>query len=762
MLHEILLSLAGQISPLWKQLEDHETHHDDAALPEYISPPERAMLQVLGNLGDLHVRIQDLAKTIASSHSSIVCRAVAASISTEQLSRFRHKVIEVERSLLSQDAGYVGAYGVVPLSTVVAEFAPWSRRLEWLWETTRFIQPTGNESKSENKGCTASMLMDYLRNETFTGYSDLEEMACTLLAAAEKTWMQPVAAWILYGKILDASVHDFFIRKSRDVESGVPQYSISWILVPKLISTTTAESILSIGNSLNHIRRQLLASSLHGAGIGSKPAAAILPQHLNYLRSLIYPLSPPALASAVDLIRGSISQNALSQLLPVSKILSVVEVIHRYLLLGSGEFAIALISQADKKIASRTRGINSTEPVRKAGRLDDLKIQNAEATRVLSDAWSDMTTFQSDEESQDRYFDLAKQLLRLEILRSEKLRSISTIFPSPAILTLSLPPDSSLFLFLRTSDIETYATITSYLLSIRRAELHLSALWKLTALRRCNPAPLGPPLSASRGGQRSLAARRTREDARNMHIRKHWATSGKVLFLLNELGSYLHGEVIARHWGELVSWIKSMGEERCSSAGSRPTTARSGGSERGTWDGSINYTRHEHVGDPSALAKGHRLCLRKMKTALFLDDDGFVEQLKEILTLVDHFIALFSRLQMAWQGLDLQEDEGVVDALTNYKKDEGEILWEMGRSGKILDEKVEGLVESIRRFAELDSGSSLTAKMEELGVEGEEGKLVFVPFGGRIIDRLIMKLEALTGGKKRETVDHPTGHEDED
>jgi hypothetical protein len=134
-----------------------------------------------------------------------------------------------------------------------------------------------------------------------------------------------------------------------------------------------------------------------------------------------------------------------------------------------------------------------------------------------------------------------------------------------------------------------------------------------------------------------------------------------------------------------------------------------------------------------------------MKTALFLDDQTFIKALREILSFCDHFIALFSRLQTAWQGLDLLEDEGVVDVLTNYKRDEGEIWWEMERCGKLLEEKVTGLVEMIKGFAGADRGTEIEERLREVNLNQASG---FVPFRGRTIDRLIMKLECLAGWKE--------------
>ena len=195
--------------------------------------------------------------------------------------------------------------------------------------------------------------------------------------------------------------------------------------------------------------------------------------------------------------------------------------------------------------------------------------------------------------------------------------------------------------------------------------------------------------------------------------------------------------MIARHWAEIRQWIRGGPSKRPGSSGSRPSTSASHDS------GKIG-TPDERETDPVALAQAHKTCLRAMTKALFLEEDTYMSHFQELLRLIDHFVALFSRLQLAWQGLDLQEDQGVVDALTNYKKDEGEILWEMDRSSRSLDEKVDQIVQDIKGLVMGKSDDDFNAHFEELDIGAKQARR-FNPYSGKIVDRLIMKLELLTG-----------------
>ena len=103
MLHEILLSLSGQPSPLF------ETHAEEDAVSEdafpLLSPPEKALLASLARLSRLHAKLRAHTALISASHHSVICRAASTAINTQHLGDFQRKVLEVEKSILVEDSG---------------------------------------------------------------------------------------------------------------------------------------------------------------------------------------------------------------------------------------------------------------------------------------------------------------------------------------------------------------------------------------------------------------------------------------------------------------------------------------------------------------------------------------------------------------------------------------------------------------------------------------------------------------------------------
>jgi hypothetical protein len=208
MLQELLLSLAGYPSSALKD----GAQLSDASSP--ISPAEREMLKSLLQISDQHLKLRHTATKITISHPSSTCKSVANAIVAANLESFKKAVLDVEQRILSKQADFVGAYNIVPLTTIVVEFAPWARRLDWLGRLVEFmVRPKGTTSEENNK-CTGALLICRLREELQTGYADLESLAAQLLEVAERDWLKQASAWLLYGRLpTHANDDDFFIRQ---------------------------------------------------------------------------------------------------------------------------------------------------------------------------------------------------------------------------------------------------------------------------------------------------------------------------------------------------------------------------------------------------------------------------------------------------------------------------------------------------------------------------------------------------------------------
>ena len=199
MLHEILLSLSGHPSPLLTA--------DHSSQTSTLSPPEKALLSSIAHLSNLHCRLIAHTNTIASTHPSSICQAVATAISSTHLAKFQRKVLEVEDGILRKDAGSVGAYNIVPLTAVVGQFSDWTRRMEWFLEIVEFMM---------RGRCSGAMAIDKLCDAIQTGYVDIEEAALSLVKVAETAWLKQVSAWILYGRLPSFGRDDFFVQTAED------------------------------------------------------------------------------------------------------------------------------------------------------------------------------------------------------------------------------------------------------------------------------------------------------------------------------------------------------------------------------------------------------------------------------------------------------------------------------------------------------------------------------------------------------------------
>ncbi|KAJ5990512.1 hypothetical protein N7499_011060 [Penicillium canescens] len=771
MLHEILLSLSGQPSPLFgTQTGKGAVAQDDFPL---LSPPEKALLASVAHLSRLHAQLRTRASEISSVNPSVVCRSVSMAIVGTHLSEFQKKILEVERAILAEDSGYVGGYGIVPLSTIVGEFAPWTRRMEWLWDIAQFIQPERKKGERPH-GSTGAELIDHLRTEAHTGYLDIKEMALNLEASAEAAWMKQLSMWLLYGNLPMYGKDDFFIQEDFESEGDEAQFSINSHLLPKFVPAQTAGSVLFIGKSLNHIRAKRKTSM---TGTSTAPVT-LYREHIEQLASLQAPISPVKLSSAVDCIRLSLSQSTLSKLLPLPKILEILDLLHGFLLLGRGEFAVALVSHADARLEeSRRRGLTLARNG-PSSKLDGLAIKEGDVTTALVQAWAELFSLQKEEDQADDQLELARNLLSLSICGRKKERPMTPaqnanpiaeiskvsfedlLFPTPTQLTAQIR--TPLDLFISSSDILIYSKIHSYLLGIRRAQIRLGDLWKRTSLRRNHPTPRGPPRSNSAFGQARLKAGRERDNARVRQMRPIWATSSACLFVLSEIGTFFQGEVVNESWQHLREWIEGRSSSTRSAPGSRPGTASTSKLQE---DSGANSLDHRPTGDPfesgsqtmgrhdpEALTVAHRRHLASLVQSLFLTEVPFTNTLRSILTDIDRFVALVIRLENIQRNMDLETDEGVVDAMIDYAQEERE-MWEMlGSTRNHVETGMKDLVTSLRNIDDSRSGEGrgsvdFGTEFGQMGFgpqrEDSAGPSFshYMPRKPAGVDRLLMKLD---------------------
>ncbi|KAI5459773.1 gamma-tubulin complex component protein [Mariannaea sp. PMI_226] len=771
MLHEILLSLSGHPSPLLRT--DAPEPHALAG----ISPPERQLLASAAHLSDIHVKLISYTAQIANSHPSTICRAVATAIDSIHLAAFQRKVLEVEATILRDDPDLVGAYRIVPLTAVVGEFNEWTRRMEWLWEMVQFMATKNKKGEV----CHGAQLMDHLRTELQSGYQDVVETAMSLVTVAETAWLKQVSAWILYGRLPSFGSEDFFVQS---VEGSDEAYISESSLLPSFVTSSTASSMLFIGKSLNHIRvRSSVDSGLRGLDhLSSK---------LQELASLTFPLNTAEFSRAITAIRLSLSENTLQKLLPLARVVEMLQLLRDFFLLGRGEFAMALTHEADEKIRSRWRRADNLA-YEKGDGLKNITVKEGEVAAVLGRTWAVLASMQGQHAEEDEQLELARDLLRLSLAKTQAPVPIGAgsgldqnaanllaaspfrnlLFSVPSLLSIQIPPP--LDMVLSPSDIQLYSCINAYLLSMRRAHIRLTDLWKITSLRRHHPAP--------RGDREQVVLLRERWTARSQSMRSSWTTASAAIFFLAETEAFLQTEVVACLWDGFHSWLTTHQAAAAGGGGgaggrlsrsgaatptSRPTTKhgleeededededvwlRQGNDEPTTapQDSPDRIADVNPPHDPQTLSTAHRLYLRTLIHRLLLTQPSSTQPLYSLLIHIDHLVAHLHRLHAIYTSLDLESDAGVVDAFVDLEAEERDVKRLLRAVEHRVRAGIEDVVAALRALEadpaftaewEGSSGSSLGASPDDDDdVVAERGGYVPARVGG--INRLLMKLD---------------------
>lgn len=759
MIHELLLALSGHPSSLLYPSADRS---EDRKLQDLLSPAESTLLQNLArDLGEKHKNIRERASKISSTHDSIICRAVSTAIISTHLAKFQQKILEVERDILEEKPSLVGAYNVVPLSGLVGAFAGWDRKLQWLWRLVEFIQPdSANEEESEGSqpACTADTILGRLRNSTQTGYPDIELMALHLTKIAEGAWLKQVSAWVLYGRLPLVGT-DFFIVEEKKTGKGdtnaTDLYSVKASLVPKFVTRSTANSILFIGRSINHIREKR-STVAHPFSASIFPELELLPAHLAHFASLGSPINSSSLSAAISAIRLSLSKNALQKLLPQSRVLALLRILMDFFLLERGEFAVALISAADERLASRQHR-SLDKPLLEG--LGNVNIKEGEVSAILARTWTTLSSLQgADDDESGESLDLARELLRLTINNKNTTidskaqaasanlepRFDSFLLPTPTLLSLHIP--SPLHLVLSASNVETYSRIHAYLLAVRRGHLRLSQLFLLSVLRREHPSPITQIQLPHHLRMDILASMRQRATSRSKNMRPIWAAIGTATFLLAELSGYFQGQVIRSSWQTFHLWLNPPS--------SRPPTSSS------TTSSTSSSSTPAH--DPETLSLAHTAYLSALTRHLLIPHTGFTFALSLLLKSTEHICGLMTSISTVQRGLDLETDHGVQSAFTNYAVEEKNLLMELLAAAKDLRGRVCSVVAVLRdvdRAGRTTGGAELipagpaglllpgvkkyhVEKQKEVeDDEGEDEEGRFVPWKGWGVERLLLKLD---------------------
>lgn len=764
MLQEVLLCLAGHQSPLLDFAGSSESPSSAEAFP-LLSTPEAAQLRTVARLANVHRRLQSHAARVSAKHPSIVCRAVAISITSSYLRRFQQKILDVESSILNRDAGIVGAYNIVPLSGVVAEFEDWHRSMDWLWGIACYMEEPKGTTPAKAQKCSGADIINKLREESQTGYPDIEHVATSLSKAAEAAWMRQLSPWILHGRLPDHGADDFFVQPARESQRERDEYRLVDGLIPKFVSYHTASSVLFIGKSLNQSRRSDTVEK-------PRSGTSIIVEHIQQLSGVSLPIHATQLSNAVSAIRLSISRNILQQLLPMDRVAQTLAILQDFFLLREGVFASTLIQEADKFARSRSTPPSALTPRKKAmADLAGLVVKPGEMNNVLDRTWSSMFTQMDDDEFIDEKMDSARDLIRFSTPTTASRRSTATfwgqeesttfahlsevafndfLFSTPAAMSFDIryPLD----MFLTDSDIEIYSIINAYLIAIRRGHLRLTELWKYSMLRRTYSTPLRESQNDNTSGRQELESRRRRSKQRARRMRQVWAACSAAVFLLAELGSYLEAEVIEGSCMHFRRWMTRPGTSRHGMI-HQPQALSGSRVERSSADMTFSCSvttqtpqppsaESSVLHDPETLACAHRKLLSSFSFALLLTDQPYTRCLRTLLQNADALISNIKRLQSLQQTIDLESDANVALG-TLLQQEEAATMSQLDLARETVDRDMKALIARLRAIdAERISGvGTWRPTGPALFATGRGGPSEFEPARAGGVDRLLMKLD---------------------
>ena len=291
------------------------------------------------------------------------------------------------------------------------------------------------------------------------------------------------------------------------------------------------------------------------------------------------------------------------------------------------------------------------------------------------------------------------------------------------MLTLAILPPIDIFL--EPSDVETYALIHNYLISIRATHLRLSNLWKLTIFRR---TPLGDASSASMDpGSIDEAVSEPWERL----SRRTWVTASSAVLLVGELWAYVQGEVVARYGRALESMVPSpeLQTSRSAAAGETKAASLSDGDRKMSPESPSAPGAQQPFYDPEALVQTHAAGLRALVAALLLTDARFPAALHALFTRCDRLAALLQRLaesQHTMRALTGVEGDG--GARRNVEREQRELCAALSETRVGVDEALKA---AVRRLREIDrhgltvdvSGRGGESDADEKGTEEGQGEV---------------------------------------
>jgi gamma-tubulin complex component 4 len=546
MLHELLLVLSGYPGDVFLPSPPApQTPNTFAIAADFplLHDAERSALNRLANLGWQYAKIDEFVRGIRNSltSSSIVAdkphgsyvQALAVALN-DVLREYRDTIINCEQRILGKQDHLNGA---VPIIHIAAAFAKWTIILPAL---TKLL----SEIKEEPASWHGCRLLDLIIKKSHTGVAELRDIANQVLHHLHVVMYKQIISWMVYGHLFDP-YHEFFITKrqassSASASPAIPSsmgdqeqsgsggqfdHCLEPSFIPSHVPLDLAESILFVGEIVKTVRD-------NSASYSNMLPKEMVENHLQLLLQLSNTSSESYAASninilrlqkAVSTIRRATAEWMFHQVLVGDHdILRYLESFKDFYLLGQGDFARNLIDECDQLAASDS----STERRHRYGRRQlDALLHKAQFGCLCEDSpelsrYSLRVTKQSEEPNQ------ADQLFSFFLLNGT---------PSSLKYHYRWP----LNLFLTTTDMNHYDAMWEFLISLKKVQSKLNALWVVLRGGWSTTSTRPDDMDDHQDGPWSMKSMKQRE-------RLVWRVRSKMLFWIDAL--WCHVQVGYSYW----------------------------------------------------------------------------------------------------------------------------------------------------------------------------------------------------------------------
>ncbi|KAF8634869.1 hypothetical protein AX15_000624 [Amanita polypyramis BW_CC] len=598
MIAEILLLLAGHSSSLFTA--DSTL---DPAFASLLHPGEQQCVESLALIARRYKKVKVSCHVLSRSPSRYIC-ALCSTLNQILKDEYEALVVETEAKVLRRDSELVAAKSFVPLSSIRAIFAEWDALLASLVTLT-------DELEAE-KQWKPGPLIDLLLSRSRTGVQRIAYIFSRLSVTVQRVWRTQLIAFLVHGSL-----------SPEDPLASSENYVLINGSVPSCVSLQTRESMEYVGRAVSTVKSAKWQAQL---------PRNLASEHTTMLEAVL-PENQHAFDTAIAKIRTNVSEWLWLNVLTHQDVEDAVNSLANYFLMRNGEFGLALIREVERLKLSRLSNLS--------GRSSMIREQDLNLALLRASLG---TAAQHDPALSRLRFSLPSGPIRPllpSLSRGQLGSSVSKQFNNSTDLnffdthllgtplTLMYSVSWPLDLFLHSADLSAYATLFSFLSSLRKTHSRIHYCWSsLSNAQRVRRRWTG----LGDGG--------TAEDfeVRQRLLRCGWGVVRDMGWFLDTLLGYVMTDVIDTEFAKLKELL-GKGINRHSSADEMKETRQEG-------PRLSSETMASSRLDFTTLRTIHATYLDRLLTGCLLTNSALTGIIRPVLEICERFVAQVER----WGG----------------------------------------------------------------------------------------------------------------